>query len=392
MQTNCRRQVSWCLTILLFVLTAAVLPSGLAAQSDAKQGFFEIEGSKMYYEECGTGPNVVLLHDGLLHAVTWDESWASLCGKFHVVRYDRRGYGRSDAPKTKFSPTEDLRQIMTLAHMARAVIVGNSSGGALAIDYALEHPESVDGLFLVGPVVHGMSSTAHFAERGDRNQAPLKTGDSKAAVLNWSKDPYLIANGHDAARKKFYEQLAGYPQNLSYSGGFEIRPKPAIRRLGEIHVPTFILVGEFDIPDVHAHCGAIEAGIPLAQRDIIKSDGHLIQLEDPQLFTERLSRFVNLQTRASVNVPQEALRAYVGRYNAGPVVVNVYLEQGQLQFQITDEGHRVPLLAESPSKFFMRYTYLEAEFIKNTSGKIIEMDVNQDGTIFKCPRMADGLK
>jgi pimeloyl-ACP methyl ester carboxylesterase len=364
-----------------------------AADQKQTQGYLEIGGSKIYYEECGGGPNIVLLHDGLLHAVTWDESWPALCEKFHVVRYDRRGYGRSDAPKTKFSPTDDLQQIMTHANMKRAVIVGNSSGGALAIDFSLAHPESVDALFLIGPVVHGMPSTEHFAARGERNQAPLDHQDFKAAALSWSNDPYLIANGHDAARKKFYEDLIPYPSNLTYEGQFEIRAKsPAIHHLGEIHVPTFILVGEFDIPDVHAHCGAIEAGIPLAERDIIKGDGHLIQLEDPKLFTERLTRFANLQARPALHLSSDLLQAYAGRYDAGPVFVNVYLAHDQLEFQITDDGHRVPLFAESPSKFFMRASYLEVEFVKDSADKVTEMLVNQEGKIFKCRRVEVAVK
>ena len=379
--------------VLLLAGSLAGCPFACAADQKQTSGYVEIGGSKIYYEECGDGPNIVLLHDGLLHAVTWDESWPALCEKFHVVRYDRRGYGRSDAPKARFSPTEDLQQVMAHSNMKRAVIVGNSSGGALAIDFALAHPEAVDALFLIGPVVHGMPSTEHFAKRGERNQAPLDKKDFKAAALNWSNDPYLIANGHDDARKKFYEDLVPYPHNLTYGGQFEIRAKsPAYRHLGEIHAPTFILVGEFDIPDVHAHCGAIEAGIPLAERDIISGDGHLIQLEDPKLFTERLTRFVSLQARPAVSLSSDVLQPYVGRYDAGPAFVNVYLAHDHLEFQISDDGHRVPLFAESPSKFFLRATYLEVEFVRDSAGKVSQMLVNQDGTIFKCRRVEAALK
>jgi len=377
---------NWSFALLLLIALAFSSVSAAAEQKQT-QGYLEIGGSRIYYEECGAGSNIVLLHDGLLHAVTWDESWPALCAKFHVVRYDRRGYGRSDAPKAKFSPTDDLQQIMNHANMKRAVIVGNSSGGALAIDFALAHPESTDALFLIGPVVHGMASTDHFEKRGERNQAPLEQKDFKAAALNWSNDPYLIANGHDAARKKFYEDLVAYPHNLTYDGQFEIRPPLAIRHLREILVPAFILVGEFDIPDVHAHCGAIEAGIPGAQRDIAKGDGHLIQLEDPQAFTGRLTRFVNLQNRAAATVSPDVLKLYAGKYTVGPAVVNIYFAGDHLEFQLADDGTRYALFAESASKFFLRVAYIDVEFVRDAAGKVTEMDVNQDGTIFKCQRL-----
>ena len=384
-----RKRLAPSLSLCTFVLIVALAVSCCAIAAEVKQthGYLEIAGSKIYYEECGAGPNVVLLHDGLLHAVTWDESWSALCEKFHVIRYDRRGYGRSDAPKAKFSPTDDLQQVMNHTNMKRAVIVGNSSGGALAIDFALAHPESVDALFLIGPVVHGMGSTDHFDRRGERNQAPLEQKDFKAAALNWSNDPYLIASGHDAARKRFYEDLVPYPHNLTYDGQFEIRPPLAIHHLREIRVPAFILVGEFDIPDVHAHCGAIEAGIPGAQRDIANGDGHLIQLEDPQGFTARLIRFVNLQNRAVTMVPSDTLRLYAGKYSVGPALINIYFESDHLEFQLADDGTRYSLFADSPSKFFLRVAYIDVEFIKNSVGKVTEMVINQDGTIFKCQRL-----
>ena len=376
------------LSLFVFFLIVSLAAGRSAVAADVKQthGYVEIAGSKIYYEECGAGPNIVLLHDGLLHAVTWDESWIALCEKFHVLRYDRRGYGRSDVPKAKFSPTEDLQQVMTQANMRRAVMVGNSSGGALAIDFALAHPECVDALFLVGPVVHGMGTTDHFEQRGERNQAPLKQDDAKAAALNWANDPYLIAKGHDLARKKFYDALVRFPQNLSYNGQFEIRsPSPALRHLGEIHVPVFILVGEFDIPDVHAHCGAIEAGVPWAQRDIVNGDGHLIQLEDPQAFVERLTRYVNLQARAAVDVPSATLGPYTGKYLAGSTVITIGVDHDHLEMKVADEPP-VPLFAASATKFFLRADYLEAEFVIHAD-RVIELIINEDGRITKCPRL-----
>lgn len=62
---------------------------------------------------------------------------------------------------------------------------------------------------------------------------------------------------------------------------FPLRPKPALARLHEIQAPTLILVGDADIPDVHAHAGAIEAGIPNARRVVVEGVGHIMYLEKP---------------------------------------------------------------------------------------------------------------
>jgi 3-oxoadipate enol-lactonase len=351
-------------------------------------GRLEISGSKIYYEECGVGPTaVVLLHDGLLHSVTWDAVWKPLCTKYHTVRYDRRSYGRSEAPKSQFAPTDDLFELLSHLRIEHAVVVGSSSGAALAIDFALAHPEMVDGLFLIGPVLNGMDLSAAFIERGEKNMAPLKNGDAKGAAENWSKDRYLIGEGHDAARKEVYDVLADNPQNLKYTGEFEIRnARPSNSRLAEIHAPTSIVVGEFDISDVHAQAGAIEAGIPGAQRDIIINAGHLVQVEQPDVLMEKLGPFIDLQQRNTVSVPLDILQTYTGSYNSAHGIVTIGLGGSHLTMQIA--GQPVfPLFAESPSKFFLKTADVEIEFKKTPAGKVNRADIYQDGETLKAPRM-----
>src|SRR5262249_9070305 len=146
----------------LFLLSASHATAEENGARKTVAGHLSVEGQKMYYETCGAGMPVVLLHDGMLHAVTWDRIWATLCNKFHVVRYDRRGYGRSDVPQHRFSPTDDLHALLAHLHVQKSFLVGSSSGAALAIDFALEQPQAIQGLFLIGPVVHGMLDSAHF--------------------------------------------------------------------------------------------------------------------------------------------------------------------------------------------------------------------------------------
>lgn len=277
-------------------LLIVALSLGTAASGEPinqKTGFLDVGGSKIYYEDAGSGSTIVLLHDGLLGAVSWDEVWTKLAAKYRVVRYDRRGYGRSEAPKSAFSPIEDVAKLLKHLNVERAVIVGSSSGAALAIDFAIAHPEMVDGLFLIGPVLHGMSFTNYFVERARRNGKPFETGgDIQGAIKNWSEDRFLIANGHDQARKKFYGALIASFQNLKYNPQFEEKlSPPASQRLGEIKAPALILAGESDIADVHAHCGAINAGIRDSQRVVVKDAGHLVQWEKPDEVVQRLTEF-----------------------------------------------------------------------------------------------------
>jgi 3-oxoadipate enol-lactonase len=113
---------------------------------------------------------------------------------------------------------------MHRVQMDRAVIVGNSSGAGLALDFALAHPEMVEALFLIGPVVHGLPSSGYFNERGSQNSAPLAHGDVRATAENWSRDRFLVADNDRRARKKVYDVLVENPQNLRIAGELEIRP------------------------------------------------------------------------------------------------------------------------------------------------------------------------
>lgn len=62
-------------------------------------------------------------------------------------------------------------------------------------------------------------------------------------------------------------------------------------------MPTLILVGELDIPDVHTHAGAINLGIRSSSRDVVSNAGHLIPIEQPEVFNAKVLTFLeaNLQ-------------------------------------------------------------------------------------------------
>src|SRR5436190_12280454 len=126
-------------TAALFAGVAVRAGSDKAGAGKQSSGQLDVSGSKICYEQKGSGPAIVLLHDGLLDAVSWDEVWQPLAAKYHVIRYDRRGYGRSDPATSSFSPTEDLAKLLRHLTIEHAFIVGSSSGAALAIDFAIQH-------------------------------------------------------------------------------------------------------------------------------------------------------------------------------------------------------------------------------------------------------------
>ena len=278
-------------TAWAFALGCCLLPCALLAPAAAAQpqtgGFVEVEGGKLWYETCGSGPKtMVLLHDGLLHSVAWDDVWPGLCQSFHVVRYDRRGYGRSPEAKAPYSQVDDVAAVMRAAGMDHAVVVGASAGGGIAIDFTLAHPRQVDRLVVVGPDVSGIAYSDHFLGRVAEEQAQIATGDLLGAI----KGSWAMARGDDANAERLLKLLLASPQDMNHRDPATPSP-PAAPRLAEIKAPTLVLVGEDDVADNHAKAGAVAYAIPGARRVVIREAGHMLYMEQPAEFTQIVARF-----------------------------------------------------------------------------------------------------
>ena len=73
---------------------------------DVRTGFADVEGARLYYEAAGAGSSVVFIHPGLWDGRTWDDQFELFAGRYAVVRYDVRGYGRSDRPPRVADPSQ----------------------------------------------------------------------------------------------------------------------------------------------------------------------------------------------------------------------------------------------------------------------------------------------
>lgn len=259
-----------------------------AAPALAAPAFVAVDGGKVAYETCGSGPEaLVLLHDGILDSSAFDAAWPKLCARFKVVRYDRRGYGSSPAATAPYDAVGDLAAVMKSAGIDHATMLGSSSGGGIAVDFALAHPDAVDGLVLVGAAVNGFKPSRHFIDRTQKLVGLLSQGRLADAV----KDPYILTPGAEAQRAFVAADLTAHPGNFGASRMVKDGPE-VMGRLGEIKASTLIVTGEVDMPDVHAHAGALEALIPGAKRIVMTGGGHFIYLERPEAFADTISAFV----------------------------------------------------------------------------------------------------
>ena len=280
-----RVSMTWALACVAAVAVAA---QGSAAAS----GFAEVNGTRLYYESSGRGPAVVLIHGGLVDGRLWDEQMGPLSKRFRVVRYDLRGYGRSaDAPEP-FSHLEDLRALLDLLRIEKATLVGLSLGGIIAADFALEHPERVERLVLVGPGL-----------RGDKQPPPK---DAAAAIAAMSRGPEAFADASmtrelyagvrpgSAAYRLLRRMLLDNFKALSTlrPGHIKYPEPPTAERLGQVRAPTLVLIGSRDGRNLRNIADTLAAGIPGARKVIIHGASHHPPVETPREFNRALLDFL----------------------------------------------------------------------------------------------------
>jgi 3-oxoadipate enol-lactonase len=283
----------------MMALACGLTLFGALTAGAARAEMVDVDGGQIYYETCGKGaPNagkgaIVLIHDGVINSASFDEMWPILCKDFRVVRYDRRGYGKTPASKAPYSPQEDLAAVMAAAKFDHASLAGFSFGGGLAVSYAVLHPEQVDRLIISGAAINGFETSKHFNGRNLHIALPMLIGNFNGVVENARKDPWLMAPGHEAAREKAVALVKASPQDLKHQANDKIKGWPSdLKRMPDLKVPTLILVAEWDIPDVQAMAGAAQVLIPGSKRVVVKDAGHLMQMEHPKEVAELISDFV----------------------------------------------------------------------------------------------------
>ncbi len=261
----------------------------IAGPALAAPTLLDVDGGKVAYETCGEGrpQSIVLLHDGILGAAAFDEIWTPLCKRYHVVRFDRRGYGASPAARGEYRAVPDIAAVMAAAGMNRATVIGGSSGGGLAINFALAHPEAVERIVVVGASLDGYAYSDHWNSRNGYIIPRALIGDFAGVA----REPHIFAPKSDAARARFAAILKDHRGNLTAGNGVLTGPV-AWPRLSEIRVPVLIVTGEYDMPDTQAHAGALAALIPGARREIVSDTGHYPYMEEPGEFLKLLARFM----------------------------------------------------------------------------------------------------
>jgi 3-oxoadipate enol-lactonase len=272
--------------LILLIFMASSLSAQTVSSAASTGAFVEVDGSRLYYEECGTGQKaVVLLHDGVVNSAVWDDVWPTFCEQFHAIRYDRRGYGRSPATKKPYYEADDVAALLLDRKVSQAALVASSHGGNIALSFALRYPAQVIGLVLIGPEAEGFPYSEHFA----MSQMAFQNAKDPTEVR--VQNTYFIVPGNDAARAHLRRLLEAAPQDHKHND-MPLPEKPVFPYVRDLRMPTLILIGSGDIADNQAVAGALVMAIPGAARVVVPDTGHLMYLEKPEIFSSVVSGFL----------------------------------------------------------------------------------------------------
>ncbi|MGH2547623.1 MAG: alpha/beta fold hydrolase [Actinomycetota bacterium] len=248
------------------------------------------DGAKLYYEVAGTGPPLVLLHGGLWDGRLWDDQWRAFTARFRTVRPDYRGFGRSDPAEREFNLTEDLVTVLDAEAIQRAAVAGLSLGGYVAVDLALTHPDRVSTLVLVAAGVTGFDGWGEEIQKHRaETEAAVQRGDLGAALELDLELWCPLRTGNDERQLRIARENLNAPLAEELADVVEQR---AIDRLGEIAVPTLVLVGDRDVPEMLRLADILDTGIPGARKAIIEDADHVPNVRKPEEFNDLVIGFL----------------------------------------------------------------------------------------------------
>jgi 3-oxoadipate enol-lactonase len=280
------------------LLVVALLGCGVRTAATAPlknlraSGWAPVNGARLHYDVYGHGPSLVFLHAGLADGRMWDSQVSYFSDRYTVVRFDARGYGQSDPPTGPFVPADDLYALLNFLNIDRARIVGLSMGGTYAIDFALIHPEAASALVIVAGSPGWQRFSDGLMQRTAAIGTTAKEKGPASIVDGWMNDPMLTV-----ARRQptiAHQMRVFLSQNAAGFLSSSLMGPPDIphANLADLKMPTLVMVGDHDDPEIVERARAMTKDIPGAKEFIIKGADHMVSLEQPQEFNRALADFL----------------------------------------------------------------------------------------------------
>lgn len=244
-----------------------------------------VGADKIWVEDSGgSKPPLLLLHEGVGDARMWDPLWDQLTASFRAIRYDVRGFGRSPEPTENFTLLADAQSVLDQLDVDSGHVAGCSMGGLTALELVLAQPYRVRTLVLLCPGIGGYPYAEH-PELEAQYEAFAAAGDQDG-LLRLSLEQWAAAGPDPLVTDMMRSALRAWPGEEQ----FEQAGEPTYDRLGEIHLPTVLMVGDKDEPGLIASNEAAAARIPGCELIRMPGVDHYPTVREPKLVLDTILR------------------------------------------------------------------------------------------------------
>lgn len=288
-----------------------LLPPERLADPDSR--FIELNGLTTHYKIAGSGePLILLLHGFGANLSSWKRVVAPLAELGTVVAYDRPAFGLTERPvgaelaawpgPNPYSPDAQAEQVVALIRalgFERAVLVGNSAGGTVAMNTYLRYPDRVQALVLVDAAIYTGGGAPGFIRPLLRTPQVRHLGPLVARNVLSQGERLIELAWHDPS-KITAEDLAAYRKPTQVENWdralweftLASRDLKLAERLGEVRVPALVVTGDDDRIVPTAESIRLAADLPNAELVVFPACGHVPQEECPAAFLDAVTGFI----------------------------------------------------------------------------------------------------
>lgn len=250
-----------------------------------------VPGGRLLAVDEGSGPPIALIHAGIVDSRAWEPLVPRLVAAgYRVIRYDARGFGRSETDDVAFSNRADVIAVLDALGIRRACLVGNSRGGQIAVDTAVESPGRVAAIVMLGSTVGGYEPEPTPAEAAVFEEMErLEGGDDIEATVDFHLRLWVdgIDQQPDRVPAAVREAVREMARGVADPGRIHGRPirldPPAAHQLTRLTMPVLAVAGALDVSDAWATAQHLERACPDARAVLVPGVAHMIALEAPDV-------------------------------------------------------------------------------------------------------------